>query len=64
MITYKISMTGAMLADPYALLRAVFPKWDGEPANANSGYITVIFDTPKTPVDLGPLVRVEVIDTV
>jgi len=61
MITYKISMTGAMLADPYALLRAVFPQWNGEPANANSGYVVVTFDTPQTPVDFGPLVKVEII---
>jgi len=61
MITYKISMTGAMLADPYALLRAVFPQWDGEPANANSGYVTVTFASPQTPVDLGPLIIVTVI---
>jgi len=50
-----------MLADPYALLRAVFPQWNGEPANANAGYVTVTFDTPQTPVDLGPLVKVELI---
>ena len=60
MIIYKITMTGAMLADPYALLRAVFPQWNGEPANANSGYV-VTFDTPQTPVDFGPLVKVEII---
>ena len=63
MITYKISMTGAMLADPYALLRAVFPQWDGEPANSNGGYVSITFATPQTPVDLGPLVKVEVIPT-
>jgi hypothetical protein len=30
----------------------------------NEDEITVTFDTPQTTVDLGPLVKVEVIDTV
>jgi hypothetical protein len=63
MITYKVSMTGAMLADPYTLLRAVFPQWNGEPANANSGYVTVTFDSPQTPATVGPLVLVDVFDS-
>jgi len=59
--TYKVSMVGANLADPYALLKVVFPQWNGEPAESNSAYVTVTFDTPQTPADLGPLVRVELI---
>ena len=54
-------MMGAMLADPYALLRAVFPQWNGEPFDANAGFLTVTFATPQTPANLGPLVKVEVI---
>ena len=61
MITYKISMTGAMLADPYALLRAVFPQRDGEPASSDGATVTVTFATPQTPANLGPLVIVTVI---
>ena len=63
MITYKITMTGVTLADPYALLRAVFPQWNGEPALADLGFVQVTFSEPQTPVDLGPLVKVEIIDT-
>ena len=58
---YKVSMIGASLADPYAFLKAVFPRWNGEPAEATGAYVYVIFDTPQTPADLGPLVRVELL---
>lgn len=61
--TYRISMTGATLADPYAFLQAVFPQRDGEPASSDGASVTVTFDTPQTPVDLGPLVKVEVVVT-
>ena len=58
-ITYRVSMSGATLADPYAFLQAVFPQRDGEPASADGASVTVTFATPQTPVDLGPLVKVE-----
>jgi hypothetical protein len=61
MISYKISMTGVSLSDPYVFLKAVFPQWNGEPAHSDGAYVTVTFDTPQTPADLGPLVRVELI---
>ena len=59
--TYKISMSGVSLSDPYAFLKVVFPQWNGEPAESGGAYVTVTFDTPQTPADLGPLVRVELI---
>lgn len=58
---YKVSMSGVSLSDPYAFLKVVFPQWNGEPAESSGGYVTVTFDTPQTPTDLGPLVRVELI---
>jgi len=57
--TYKVSMSGAELADPYALLKAVFPQWNGEPAEGAGSYVLVTFDAEQTPADLGPLVKVE-----
>ena len=60
-ITYRISMSGATLADPYAFLQAVFPQRNGEPASSDGGSVTVTFATPQTPVDLGPLVKVELL---
>jgi hypothetical protein len=59
--TYKITMLGASLADPYVFLKAVFPEWNGEPAESDGAYVTVTFDTPQTPADLGPLIKVEII---
>lgn len=59
--TYKVSMMGASLADPYAFLKAVFPQWNGEPAQSDGSHVTVTFDTPQIPADLGPLVKVELI---
>jgi len=60
--TYKVSMLGASLADPYVFLKAVFPQWNGEPAESGGANVLVTFDSPQTHVDLGPLVRVEVYD--
>jgi|DEB19_MinimDraft_2_1074335.scaffolds.fasta_scaffold05431_2 hypothetical protein len=61
-ISYKVSMLGVSLADPYAFLKAVFPQWNGEPAQSGGAYVIVTFDSPQTPADLGPLVRVEIYD--
>jgi hypothetical protein len=60
-ITYKVSLSGVAIADPYALLKAVFPNMDGEEAEGNPVYAQVTFDTPQTPADLGPLVKIEII---
>ena len=57
--TYKVSMSGVLLSDPYAFLKAVFPQWDGEPAESNGAYVLVTFASEQTPADLGPLVKVE-----
>ena len=59
--TYKVTMSGATLADPYAFLQALFPQRDGEPASSDGASVTVTFDTPQTPVDLGPLIKVELL---
>jgi len=61
MNTYRITMVGATLSDPYGLLAAVFPQRNGEPAESDGVSVTVTFDTPQTPADLGPLVKVELI---
>jgi hypothetical protein len=61
MSTYKVSMTGVSLAEPYQFLKAVFPQWNGEPAESDGGSVTVTFATPQTPADLGPLVKVELL---
>jgi hypothetical protein len=61
MTTYKI--TSSLLIGNYAqLLKTIFPVWDGEPMTANQTEITVTFATPQTPVDLGALVKVEIVN--
>jgi hypothetical protein len=59
--TYKVSMSGVTLSDPYQFLKVVFPQWNGEPAESNGAYVAVTFDSPQTPADLGPLVKVELL---
>jgi len=54
-------MAGVSLSDPASFLKAVFPRWNGEPYESNGAYVLVTFDSPQTPADLGPLVRVELI---
>ena len=60
MVKYKITSM-LLIGDGNALLKAVFPAFNGEQAYFDQSEITVTFDTAQTPVDLGPLVKVEVI---
>ena len=61
-VTYRVTMLGATLSDPYAFLQAVFPQRNGEPAESDGGSVTVTFESEQTPVDLGPLVKIERVD--
>ena len=54
-------MSGVSISDPFTFLKAVFPQWNGEPAESGGAYVLVTFASPQTPADLGPLVRVELI---
>ena len=58
MVKYRITSL-LLMADGETLLKAVFPAWNGEAAWFDQSEITVTFATPQTPVDLGPLVKVE-----
>jgi len=60
MAKYRITSL-LMIGDSQALLKAVFPAFDGEQAYFDASEIIVTFATPQTPADLGPLVRVELI---
>ncbi len=60
MVKYRISSL-LVIGDGQALLKAVFPAWNGEPAWFDQSEIIVEFSTTKTPVNLGPLVKVEVV---
>lgn len=60
--TYRISLSGMTLGDPYALLAKVFPQRNGEDAGSDGSYAWVTFDSPQAHADLGPLLVVEVVD--
>ena len=57
--TYKMSMAGVTLSNPQAFLKAVFPQWEGEENGSDGSSVWVKIDSPQTPADLGPLVKVE-----
>jgi hypothetical protein len=60
MKTYRIT-SSMLIGDHAQLLSSVFPSWNGEASTFSPSEITVTFDTPQTPADLGPLVKVELI---
>jgi len=63
MTTYRITYLLGQLNTskcPPDILYALFPAFDGSQAvTLSESEITVTFATPQTPVDLGPLVKVE-----
>ena len=64
MFTYKIIYLFGKIDTsvcPPAVVSAIFPAFNGEPVTLTDSEITVTFDTEQTPVDLGPLVKVELI---
>ena len=60
MVKYKITSL-LLIGDGPALVKAIFPNYDGQPTWFEQSEIIVEFDEPQTPVDLGPLVKVELI---
>lgn len=46
---------------PPLALSVVFPNFNGEPVSLTESEITVTFAEPQTPIDLGALVRVELL---
>jgi len=64
MFTYKITyllgkIDGSICPPP--VVSVLFPNFSGEAVTLTDSEITVTFDTEQTPVDLGPLVKVELI---
>ena len=61
--TYRITYLLGKLDNstcPPAVLYAIFPAFDGsQSVTLSESEILVTFATPQTPVDLGPLVKVE-----
>ena len=62
MTTYRITLLGMPIDTstcPPAIVPALFPAFDGWPVTVSTEAITVTAPTQQTPVDLGPLVKVE-----
>jgi len=64
MFTYKITYLIGKLDTsvcPPAIVSVIFPAYNGEPVTLSESEITVTFETEQTPVDLGPLVKIELL---
>lgn len=63
MTTYRITCPASGIdssVTPPPIVSLVFPAFDGsQKCVASSSEVLVTFDSPQTPVDLGPLVKVE-----
>jgi len=66
MFTYKITYLLGKLDTstcPPAIVPVIFPAFSGEAVTLTDSEITVTFQTEQTPVDLGALVKVELLPT-
>jgi hypothetical protein len=64
MFTYRITYLLGKLDTsncPPEVVPVIFPAFNGEAVTLTDSEITVTFDTEQSPVDLGPLVQVELI---
>lgn len=64
MFTYKITYLLGKLDTsicPPAVLSVIFPAFNGEPCTLSESEITVTFLTEQNPIDLGALVKVELL---
>ena len=66
MFTYRITYLLGKLDTstcPPAVVSAIFPAFSGEAVTLDESEITVTFENAQIPVDLGPLVKVELLLT-
>lgn len=64
---YKITLIGSALDTsvcPPSIVYAVFPNFNGETVTMDAKGCFVTFATAQTPVDLGPLVKVELVPSI
>ena len=59
-ITYLLGKLDTSICPP-AIVSVIFPAFNGEPVTLTDSEITVTFGSEQTPVDLGPLVKVELL---
>ena len=64
MFTYRITYLLGKLDNsvcPPAIVPVIFPAFNGEAVTLDESEITVTFGSEQNPVELGPLVKVELI---
>jgi hypothetical protein len=61
-ITYLLGKLDTSICPP-AIVPVIFPAFSGEAVTLTDSEITVTFQTEQTPVDLGALVKVELLPT-
>jgi hypothetical protein len=59
-ITYLLGKLDTSICPP-EVVPVIFPNFSGEAVTLSDSEITVTFGSEQTPVDLGPLVKVELI---
>jgi hypothetical protein len=59
--TYRVTISGLLIADAHELIKAVFPSADPLRMTYSQEFIEATFATPQIPADLGPLVKVELV---
>ena len=59
-ITYLLGKLDTSICPP-AIVSVIFPSFSGEAVTLTDSEITVTFGSEQTPIDLGPLVRVELL---
>jgi len=59
-ITYLLGKLDTSICPP-EVVPVIFPNFTGEPVTLSDSEITVTFGSEQTPIDLGPLVKVELI---
>jgi len=62
MYTYRITYIAGKLDTsncPPAIVSLIFPDFSGEPVSLCEQYCDVTFEEPKVPVEISPLIKVE-----
>jgi hypothetical protein len=59
--TYRVTISGLLIADAHALAKAVFPSAEPVRMTYSQDFLEATFATPQTHADLGPLVKVELV---
>jgi len=64
MNTYRITYLAGKLDNsvcPPAIVSLIFPAFNGEPVTLCEQYCDVTFSEPQTPVDISPLIKIELL---